>query len=214
MPTPPLHPILTSCTALAALLLSTSVPAVAGKADIAKALSLGDTKPLNDLNVLFESTARPQTEEENAEKATRIRTFSGGVVGQNRLLFEIRFDQEPIKDRSGFCLYLDLDNDPATGREDEGAKGVDLMAAFDEATGKEPYLQFRNPMLDPATSRMKTHWEDSTLFITIETPLPDQPAAIRTYFLSTKDQGASNNATPSDTLMEVQPSSRKLPELH
>lgn len=204
----PLRPV------LAAVLLSASASAFAGKADIAKTLNLGDPKPLNDLNILFESTARPQTEEENAEKATRIRTFSGGVAGQNRLLFEILFDQEPIKDRSGFCLYLDMDNDPNTGREDEGAKGVDLMVAFDEATGKEPYLQFRSPTLDPATSRLKTHWEGSTLFITIETPLPDQPAAIRAYFLSTKDQGASNNATPSDTLMEVQPSSRKLPELH
>lgn len=202
------------CSTFAALFLSASASVYAGKADVAKALDLGDTKPLNDLNVLFESTARPQTEEENAEKATRIRTFSGGVVGQNRLLFEIGFDQEPIRERSGFCLYLDLDNDPNTGRDDEGARGVDLMAAFDEATGKEPYLQFRNPTLDPSASRLKTHWEGSTLFITIETPLPDQPAAIRAYFLSTKDQGASNSATPSDTLMEVQPSSRKLPELH
>lgn len=208
----------TSSHTLALLILSLtgalSPLAIASEADLVEALCLNDASPFNQMDILYESKAKPQTEEMNEEKASLVRMFRGEVVGENRLLFEIRFDHPPIKDRSSFCLYLDLDNDPKTGRPDEGAQGVDLMVAFDDAaSGKAPYLQFRNPDLNASSTRMRTVWDGPRLYITIETPLPDHASAIRAYFLSSKDKGASNSSTPSETLMEANPSTVKLPAI-
>ena len=194
--------------------LSGVLSAAAAEADLVEALCLGDAGALNKMDILYESKAKLQTEEMNAEKASLVRMFRGEVVGENRLLFEIRFDHPPVKDRSSFCLYLDLDNDPNTGRPDDMAKGVDLMVAFDDATtGKAPYLQFRNPDLSAASTKMRTVWDGPRLYITIETPLPDHASAIRAYFLSSKDKGASNSSTPQETLIEANPSTVKLPAI-
>jgi len=203
------------CLALILSLAGTlSFSAHAAEADLVEALCLNDAGPFNQMDILYESKAKPQTAEMNEEKASLVRMFRGEVVGENRLLFEIRFDHPPVKDRSSFCLYLDLDNDPNTGRSDEGAQGVDLMAAFDDAaSGKAPYLQFRNPDLNASSTKMRAVWDGPRLYITIETPLPEHASAIRAYFLSSKDRGASNSSTPSETLMEVNPSTVKLPAI-
>jgi len=182
-------------------------------ADLVESLGLNDASSLDQLKVLYESKLPRQTPEANAEKASTIRTLLGGVVGENRLLFEVKFDEPPVMERSGFCLYLDLDNDPKTGRSDEGARGVDLMVAFDEAN-KVPYLQFRNSDLNASSTKMRAVWDGPCLYITVETPLPNHPAAIRAYFLSGKDKGVSVTSTPKETLMEVNPSEIILPNLH
>ncbi|MFZ4776593.1 MAG: hypothetical protein ACOYM3_14575 [Terrimicrobiaceae bacterium] len=196
--------ILAICSALPS-------PISAAEADLVEALALTDATPFKKMDILYESKAKPQTAESNEEKASLVRMFRGQVAGEDRLLFEIRFDQPPIMDRSSFCLYLDLDNDPNTGRQDEGAQGVDLMAVIEPE--KAPYLQFRNPDLNDSSSKMRAVWDGPRLLVTVETPLPSNPAAIRTYFLSSKDKGASNSATPSETLMEVNPSEIKLPKI-
>ena len=185
----------------------------ADEANLVKALSLADAGPLGKMDILYESNAELQTIELNKENAPIVRTFRGTVAGENRLLFEVVFDYPPIMDRSSFCLYLDLDNNLKTGRTDEGAKGVDLMAVIDESQAMIPHLQFRNPAIDPTSTNMRAVWDGPKLFITIETPLPIKPTAIRAFFLSSKDKGASCNSTPSDILMQTPPSEVKLPPI-
>ena len=187
---------------VSSLLGAFSPTAHATEAELIDSLSLSDASALTQMDTLYESQAQVQTVESSLEKAAFVRALEGKVVGENRLLFEVRFDHPPVMDRASFCLYLDLDNNPNTGRTDEGAKGVDLMAAIDETQMMQPYLQFRTPV-----------WDGPRLYITIETPLPNSRSAIRTYFLSGRDKGASNSGTPANVIMETNPSQTKLPQL-
>jgi len=190
-----------------------SPTAHATEAELIDSLSLSDASTLTQLDTLYESQAQLQTVESSKEKAAFVRSLEGKVVGENRLLFVVKFDHPPVMDRASFCLYLDLDNNPKTGRTEEGAKGVDLMAVIDESQMMQPYLQFRNPALDPSNTKMRAVWDGPLLYITIETPLPNSRSAIRAYFLSGRDKGASNSGTPADVVMETNPSLTKLPQL-
>lgn len=201
---------------LVALALSSGSGLIAGTSSeeqLVETLALNDASPFREMNILYENKGKIQTEEANAEKASQVRMIRGDVVGKNRLLFEIRFDNPPVLDRSTFCLYLDTDNSPSTGRQDEGAEGVDLMVTMDAAGHKAPALQFRNPDLNAESTKMRAAWEGANLYITIETPLPETPSAMRVFFLSSKDAGASNFKTPAETLLEVAPSEKALPPL-
>ncbi len=125
----------------------------ASKEELAEKLALDGTAPFKEMNILFENTAKIQSEAANADKASQVRMIRGEVVAKNRLLFEVRFDHPPVLDRSSFCLYIDIDNDTATGRQDEEVQGTDLMVALETAQGKAPYVLFKNPDFSGKTPR-------------------------------------------------------------
>ncbi len=50
-------------------------------------------------------------------------------VGSQRLLFKITFGRKPVFAGSTFIIYLDLDNNPKTGRVDRYHGGVDVMVS-------------------------------------------------------------------------------------
>ena len=52
------------------------------------------------------------------------------AVAKNRLLFNITFAQKPDFQSASLIVYLDLDNNPDTGRKDKHHPGVDLMVTF------------------------------------------------------------------------------------
>jgi len=206
----PLIALMAGC-ALFSLAASSSL--ALSKEELAEKLALGGTAPFKEMNILFENTAKVQTPEANAEKASQVRMIRGEVVGKDRLLFEVRFDHPPVLDRSSFCLYIDIDNDTATGRQDEEVQGVDLMVALETAQGKAPYVLFKNPDFSGENTKVRAAWDGANLYITLELPLPENPSAARVFLLSTKDGGASNFRTPKDTLLELVPSDKSLPPL-
>lgn len=206
----PLMVLIAGC----ALFSLTASPTLAlSKEELAEKLALGGTAPFKEMNILFENTGKVQTPEANADKASQVRMIRGEVVGKDRLLFEVRFDHPPVLDRSSFCLYLDIDNDTATGRQDEEVQGVDLMVALETAQGKAPYVLFKNPDFSAENTKVRAAWDGANLYITLELPLPDKLAVGRVFLLSTKDGGASNFRTAKDTLIELAPSDKSLPPL-
>jgi len=197
-----------------ALVLLTASPTLAlSKEELAEKLALGGTAPFKEMNILFENTGKVQTPEANTDKASQVRMIRGEVVGKDRLLFEVRFDHPPVLDRSSFCLYIDIDNDTATGRQDEEVQGVDLMVALETAQGKAPYVLFKNPDFSAENTKVRAAWDGANLYITLELPLPENLSVARVFMLSTKDGGASNFRTSKDTLLELAPSDKSLPPL-
>lgn len=206
----PLMVLMAGC----ALFSLTASPTLAlSKEELAEKLALGGTAPFKEMNILFENTGKVQTPEANADKASQVRMIRGEVVGKDRLLFEVRFDHPPVLDRSSFCLYIDIDNDTATGRQDEEVQGVDLMVALETAQGKAPYVLFKNPDFSAENTKVRAAWDGANLYITLELPLPENPSVARVFMLSTKDGGASNFRTSKDTLLELAPSDKSLPPL-
>lgn len=206
-------PLLVFVAGCALFSLMSSLSLAVSKEELAEKLALGGTAPFKEMNILFESTAKVQTPEANTDKASQVRMIRGEVVGKDRLLFEVRFDHPPVLDRSSFCLYIDIDNDTATGRQDEEVQGVDLMVALETAQGKAPYLLFKNPDFSGENTKVRAAWDGANLYITLELPLPENPSAARVFLLSTKDGGASNFRTPKETLLELVPSDKSLPPL-
>lgn len=206
----PLTALVAGC-ALFSFTASTSL--ALSKEEIAEKLALEGTASFKEMNILFENTGNVQTPEANADKASQVRMIRGEVVGKDRLLFEVRFDHPPILDRSSFCLYIDIDNDTTTGRQDEEVQGVDLMVALETAQGKAPYVLFKNPDFGAENTKARAVWDGANLYITLEVPLPQNPAVARVFLLSTKDGGASNFRTDKDTLLELVPSEKSLPPL-
>lgn len=206
----PLIALLAGC-ALFSLTVSSSPGA--SKEELAEKLALDGTAPFKEMNILFENTAKIQSEAANADKASQVRMIRGEVVAKNRLLFEVRFDHPPVLDRSSFCLYIDIDNDTATGRQDEEVQGTDLMVALETAQGKAPYVLFKNPDFSGENTKVRAAWDGANLYITLEVPLPEQASVARIFMLSSKDNGASNFRTPKDTLLELTPSDKSLPPL-
>jgi len=206
----PLMVLIAGC----ALVLLTASPTLAlSKEELAEKLALGGTAPFKEMNILFENTGKVQTPEANTDKASQVRMIRGEVVGKDRLLFEVRFDHPPVLDRSSFCLYIDIDNDTATGRQDEEVQGVDLMVALETAQGKAPYVLFKNPDFSAENTKVRAAWDGANLYITLELPLPENLSVARVFMLSTKDGGASNFRTSKDTLLELAPSDKSLPPL-
>ena len=185
----------------------------ADEASLAAALETGQTVPTGKLKMLYENPSPVQSEANNEEKASWVRSLRGAVVGRDRLLFEVEFDHPPVMERSSFCLYLDMDGNEATGRDKVGVEGVDLMAMVNPRDATEPQLGFYSPNLSDDNSALRIGWEDNRLYLTIQTPLEKLDKPVRVFFLSQKDGGVSNFQTPDDVSMILKPENVNLPPL-
>lgn len=167
------HPLRIRCvfaTVLVTVFWLTSVRA-AEPDEVLAALDLpSDPKILNDFEPVFESSRPIQSEAEAETKISVIRKFEMKHVGDSRLLVRVEFDQTPYKGESArYNLYLDTDNNLTTGRQDESAPGIDLMANIAQTRQN---LSLHNPALTAQNTAFRSVFDGKILYITVETPLP------------------------------------------
>ncbi|MFW6438348.1 MAG: hypothetical protein ACOCZ7_04965, partial [Armatimonadota bacterium] len=101
-------------------------------------------------------------------------------VAQDRWLWKITFAEDYVGDTNTFVLYLDVDGDLETGRQDaEWARGTDLM--FSQMNG-EFRLQQHAEEINPGPLRMATVGD--AIYVCADLPLGEGPGQPRFRVLS------------------------------
>ena len=134
------RPILSLVAAAYILALSTAflLPAAAQDADgdglpDAAEEQLGtDPNFAEQLDLIAEDPAGESKEADNYHPGLDITALYFGNIAEDRHLFRVDFLEDYHAQNSTFILYVNADNDPKTGRKDEGAMGgTDYMVRPD-----------------------------------------------------------------------------------
>ena len=127
------------------------------------------TAVCEQLGVVADGVPALQTITEVAPSGRALPDFTrvqATAVAKNRLLFNITFAQKPDFQSASLIVYLDLDNNPGTGRKDKHHPGVDLMVTFGgNAAGTTVH---NNTM---SNARIAATQEDTELWLLLEAPL-------------------------------------------
>jgi len=107
-----------------------------------------------------------------ADQSVDFVTVRMGNVGNDRWLWAIDCAGEAPVEGSSIILYLDADNDPATGRQDKAeVVGTDIMYTFINGNGSE---NVQNSAIKQArTGRARYVWDRNTLWICDDIALPN-----------------------------------------
>lgn len=143
------------------------------------------------LQVAATSPAR----EEDAAAAERngpdVLSAAACHAGAGRLLLKIGFATPPQFSNSSFIVYLDLDNDPDTGRTDAPHRGVDVMVSV---SGDSVRADARNP--DYRATKVAGWAEGTDLWLAVDAPLRagGQEVVFGMHLLAQR-QGARGDST-------------------
>jgi len=134
------------------------------------------------------------TEEQALVNAPDIVSLEVAHVGGQRLLFKTTFAQPPDFAGAVFIIYLDLDNNPQTGRQDPGHQGVDLMILL---TGDQLSPHFLNPQYHDRNTALRGARVGKALYVTLDAPLPPggETLSVGVHLLSER-QGGRSDGTP------------------
>lgn len=138
-----------------------------------------------------------------------IELLEVGVPGQGRLVGRASFNKPLDFTQSTLNIYLDLDNDPATGREDSSHRGVDVMLTF--ASGQARIAYF-NPEYEMGPTAFKSVVEGKEVWFTVTLPDHAAPSAIRLYTLS-QQSGLRSDTIPQQTQVAVKMGDLKIKPL-
>ena len=126
--------------------------------------------------------------------APDILTLEACHVGGQRVLFKTTFAGDPDFSGATFILYVDLDNDPNTGRVNKHHGGVDLMVVLSNLKiGKSEH----NPSFERKI-RYRGLLDGNTLWLMFDAPLIVKDGAVElgVHLLSQrKIKGASGDST-------------------
>ena len=150
------------------------------------------------------------TDQEALVNAPDILALSGCHVGGNRLLFRIDFARPPDFGGATFIVYLDLDNDPGTGRQDAGNRGVDVMVVV---ANDSVSLSLRNPAFTTRNTSARGVREGSSLYLALDAPLPAEGGTIpiRVHLLS--ERGAGRADSTADQVVPLPRSAGQVPPM-
>ena len=134
----------------------------------------------------------PARQNRVATDAPDILSAGACHAGAQRLLFRIGFAEPPAFASSHFILYLDLDNDPGTGRADASHRGIDLMVAVG---GDSVQTSPRNPSYGKA--KVAGWVEGCDLWLAVDAPLKvaDGEVEFGMHLLSER-KGGAGDSTP------------------
>jgi hypothetical protein len=154
---------------------------------------------LAKLTPVATSPAEGYTAEQATVNAPDILALSAAHVGGQRLLFRTTFARPPDFGGATLIIYLELDNDLATGRQDQPEhRGVDLMIVVSD---DQLSLNPQNPAY--AGPQVTTHGAKvgNELYVTLDAPLPTtgDTIPIGAWLLSER-QGGRTDATPRATV--------------
>ncbi|MGQ9732531.1 MAG: exo-rhamnogalacturonan lyase family protein [Candidatus Zipacnadales bacterium] len=123
--------------------------------------------------------------------APDILSLEAGHIGGQRLLFRIGFAAPPDFNGATFIIYLDLDNNPATGRKDPQHVGIDLMAVIQD---DQVSSSFHNAAYSDNNTILRAARVGKALYVTVDAPLPEKdPIAVGVHLLSQRGQGRSDS---------------------
>ncbi len=146
---------------------------------------------------VVDSPDRGYGDEDARRNAPDITAVSACHVGGQRLLFRIRFARPPRFSGAAFILYLDLDNDPGTGRVDKYHGGVDVMI---HVAGDTVGTSFHNPAYRGKTT-IKAALDGAVLWVAMDAPLKlrDGFVTLGMHLLSQR-RGGRSDSTPHRTV--------------
>ena len=147
--------------------------------------------PLPQLVPAGTSADAGHTAEQAARNAPDILRVDVAHLGGQRLLFAVTFSQRPDFIGATFIIYVDADNNPDTGRQDQYHGGVDFMLV---ATSDQVSLSSHNPANAPGNTIVRAARVGAVLYVTVDTALPDtDPLPIGVHLLSQREGGESDS---------------------
>lgn len=165
--------------------------------------------PLPELVTAGTSPDAGYTPEQAAQNAPDILSVGCAHLGGQRLLFAITFASRPDFVGATFIIYVDADNNPATGRQDEHHGGVDFMLV---AIGNQVTLSSHNPAHTSANTIVRAARVGPVLYVTVDTALPDtDPLAVGIHLLSQCEGGQSDSTRHQ--VVQLPRSSAAVPDL-
>lgn len=162
--------------------------------DLRQELYLPRGVPLDLVTIATGKGGMP-TEEEEKHDAPRIAKFAACHVGQHRVLLEITFARRPVFENGGLLVYIDLDNDPATGRQDSKEhRGVDLMISI---SGTHVYLGRHNAALPTEEVFVAgAKLIDKVLYLSFDAPLKIEEGKVKLDLrLASERRGGRSDGT-------------------
>lgn len=175
-----------------------------------------DSEPRFQL--LATSPTKNYTEEQRLANAPDILSVEAAHIGVQRLLFRVKF-AHPVRFNDGSLLhfYLDLDNDGATGRQDNPShQGVDVMITLSEGN---VVIRSHNPAYSEKNVFAGGTVANDTLYVVLEAPLHGDEKVIRfsvhllaERYLGGKKIGQSDS-TPRQVTELARQSVHQLPPL-
>ncbi len=133
---------------------------------------LGLPESGGDWTTVYEASSgaiNKSAKQADSELPMAVTRWRSAHLGDDRIFFQVDFDQEVINNRTTLIFYLDVDHNPETGRMDEAYRGVDMMLVIADnnlvflnhssslsernvqyrgrAVGKSLYLLFDAPIL-------------------------------------------------------------------
>ena len=149
------------------------------------------------------------TPEQALVNAPDIVSLEAAHIGGQRVLFRVGFAAPPDFAGATFIVYLDLDNNPATGREDQYHGGVDLMVVVN---GDQVGLSFHNAAYSDGNTAVRGARVGKALYVTLDAPLPEgDPVALGVHLLSQRGQGRGDS-TPNQ-VVQLPRGTAQVPEL-
>ncbi|MBM3502087.1 MAG: hypothetical protein FJX74_25830, partial [Armatimonadetes bacterium] len=120
-----------------------------------------------------------------------IVSLEAAHIGGRRVLFRVTFAAPPDFAGATFIIYLDLDNDPATGRVDQYHQGVDLMVVVN---GDQVGPSFHSAAYSDGNTAIRAARVDRALYVTLDAPLPEtDPVALGVHLLSQRGEGRGDS---------------------
>lgn len=166
--------------------------------------------PLPALVLAGTSKDEGYTPEQAAVNAPDILKVEVAHLGGQRLLFKNTFAQPPDFSGAVYIIYLDLDNDPATGRQDQYHKGVDCMVVV---ANDQVSLNPQGGANTPANTILRGARVGKVVYVTLDTPLPKtgDTLALGVHLLSQRE-GGRGDGTPHQ-VVQLPRSLAAVPEL-
>ncbi|MBM3474089.1 MAG: hypothetical protein FJX75_12540 [Armatimonadetes bacterium] len=131
------------------------------------------------------------TSEQALVNAPDIVSLEAAHIGGQRVLFRVGFAAPPDFAGATFIIYLDLDNNPATGREDQYHGGVDLMVVLNN---QQVGPSFHNAAYSDRNTAIRGARVGGALYVTLDTPLPDSdPIPLGIHLLSQRGDGRGDS---------------------
>ena len=139
-------------------------------------------------------TSPPRAEDAAATErgAPDILSAAACHAGSNRLLLKIGFVNPPQFKNSSFIVYLDLDNDPNTGRVDKQHRGVDVMVSV---SGDSVHAGARNPDYGQTKVAAWVEGKDFWLALDARLKVAGQEVVFGMHLLAQRAGGASDSTS-------------------
>jgi PcRGLX-like N-terminal RIFT barrel domain/PcRGLX-like protein central beta sandwich domain/PcRGLX-like protein C-terminal alpha/alpha toroid domain len=162
-----------------------------------------------EFKTLLRSPNRRYSEEQAARNAPDILKLEACHLGGQRILFRTTFAHKPDFNAASYVLYLDLDNNPKTGRDAVGHEGVDVMAM----TGRGQISGGYYENYSRANTKMVAAISGRQLYTMIDAPLYNKGGEIAfgTHLLCQRAGGRGDGARHVTVAILSQPKLKPIP---